>query len=239
MMRRLLPLALSLTWVSSVAMAADLQPRDIDGNGTVDAWYDPGRDLSWLANANAAAGSPFDNGSHGSDGRMTLNAALSWAAWLNVGGVTGWRLPGLVDLGTPGCNGSYGGTDCGYNVDTAGSEMAHMFHDVLGNLSQYDSDGQLRPGTSGVDYGLVNSGPFVNLKNDAYWLGTPYATPVTPTGWSFFTIYGRQVPFAHSAEMYAWAVHTGDVAPVSEPATALMLAGGLAALVRRRRAAGA
>jgi len=196
----------------------------------VDAWYDSSRDLTWLGDANAAAGSHFDNGSHGGDGRMTLNAALSWVAWLNVGGVTGWRLPGLVDTGTPGCNGAYVGTDCGFNVDTAGSEMAHMFHDVLGNASQYDTEGQLRSGTSGVDFGLVNAGPFDNLQNDAYWLGTPYATPVTPTGWSFFTVYGRQVPFAHSAEMFAWAVHSGDVAPVPElPAAGLML-GGLAGL---------
>lgn len=237
-MTRRLPWALALTSISFGAIAADLQPRDIDGNGTVDAWYDAARDLSWLANANAAAGSPFDNGSQGNDGRMTLNAALSWAAWLNVGGVTGWRLPGLQDLGTPGCNGAYGGTDCGYNVDTTSSEMAHVFHDILGNLSQYDTNGQLRPGTSGVDFGLVNSGPFVNLKNDAYWLGTPYATPITPSGWSFFTVNGRQMPFAHSAEMYAWAVHAGDVAPVPEPAAALMLAGGLAALAWRRRSAG-
>ncbi|GAB4125283.1 MAG: hypothetical protein Fur0014_22900 [Rubrivivax sp.] len=217
--------------------AQTLQPRDIDGDGTVDAWYDPGRDLSWLADANAAAGSPFDNGSHGGDGRMTRNAALSWAAWLDVAGVTGWRLPSVVDLGSPGCDAAYAGTDCGYNVDTASSEMAHLFHAVLGNLSAYDATGQARPGVSGTDWGLVNAGPFVHAQNDAHWIGTPYPSPTVPMGWSFFTLSGRQVPFSHAAEMYAWAVHDGDVAAVPEPASAALLGLlGLGWLARRRTA---
>lgn len=213
---------------------AALQARDLDANGATDAWYDSAHDLTWLADANAAAGSNFDNGSHGGDGRMTLPAANYWAGSLVVGQVSGWRLPTLVDLGTPGCNAGYSGTDCGYNVSTAGSEMAAMFHDVLGNQSAYDTAGQARSGVSGIDFGLVNAGPFVNLKNDAYWLGTPYPSPTTPMGWSFFTLSGRQMPFAHSAEMFAWAVHDGDAAaPVPEPASAWLLAGGLLALAGR------
>ena len=38
-----------------------LQARDIDGDGTVDAWYDTALDLTWLADANAGAGTAFDD----------------------------------------------------------------------------------------------------------------------------------------------------------------------------------
>jgi len=45
------------------------------------AYYDSAADLTWLTNANAAGTT------------MDLAAANAWAASLNIGGVTGWRLP--------------------------------------------------------------------------------------------------------------------------------------------------
>lgn len=233
---RLSPLFVALAAAGLVLpAAAALQARDFDHDGRIDAYYDTTHQLTWLADANAAAGTVWDNGSSGIDGRMTLNAANAWAASLSVAGITGWRLPTLVDLGTPGCNAGYNGTDCGYNVDTAGSEMAAMFHLVLGNLSAYDTAGNARPGVSGIDWGLVHTGPFSGLQNDAYWLGTPYPSHGSPSGWSFFTTTGRQMPFASAAEMHGWAVLDGDAAPVPEPAMALLMLGGVAALIGLRR----
>src|SRR5688572_25735584 len=79
------PIAGQGTWETT------LQARDIDGDGTVDAWYDTALNVTWLADANAGAGSPFDDGSDPLDGEMTWANAKDWAAALDVHGVTGWR----------------------------------------------------------------------------------------------------------------------------------------------------
>jgi hypothetical protein len=127
--------------VSSLANAASvsgqgtwettLQGRDLDGNlSTAEAYYDISLNTTWLANANVAS-------------LMTWADANSWAAGLNPygSGITGWRLPTVTDTGTPGCDFAYTGTDCGYNVDTATGEMAHMFYTTLGDKAYYDTSG--------------------------------------------------------------------------------------------------
>ena len=57
--------------------------------------HDDVTNLDWLQDANAGAGSTFDNGSSMTDGKMTWANANAWAASLNVlsvGGYTNWRL---------------------------------------------------------------------------------------------------------------------------------------------------
>jgi hypothetical protein len=54
------------------------------GNGLI---YDPILDITWLQDANLGAGSTFDDGLSASDGRMTWDNAVAWAASLSVGGV--------------------------------------------------------------------------------------------------------------------------------------------------------
>jgi len=41
-------------------------------------------------------------------------------------GFNEWRLPTVTDLGNDGCSFAYTGTDCGYNVNLATSEMADV-----------------------------------------------------------------------------------------------------------------
>jgi len=97
---------------------------------------------------------------------------------LTVGAFSDWRLPFIVDTGTPGCNFSYvGGTDCGYQVqtktgDTVFSELAHMFYLTLGNTPYYDADG-VDPQNG---WGLTNTGPFRDLvsANKIYWTSNEY-----------------------------------------------------------------
>ncbi len=223
--------------VSSLAHAASvsgqgtwettLQGRDLDGNlATFEAYYDTVLDITWLANANYAGTT------------MNWTTANSWAAGLNFNSITGWRLPTVTDTGTPGCNPAYTGTDCGYNVDTSTSEMAHMFYTTLGNKALYDtSGGGPQPG-----WGLTNTGPFSNVQSSYYWSATEYA-PSTGSAWYFSTNYGNQNWANKTFSYYAWAVHSGDVgAPtVPVPAAVWLFGSGLLGLIgiarRKARAA--
>ena len=70
------------------------------------AVYDTDRNITWLANANA-------------NGEMTWQAAKDWAAGLNVGGYTGWRLPTADPA-------------CGPNYNCVNSELGHLYYTELG-----------------------------------------------------------------------------------------------------------
>jgi hypothetical protein len=105
---------------------ATLQARDLDGNGTTDAYYDTSLNISWLADANVI-------------GQVSFNAATTWANGLDVAGVTGWHLP-TININTCGADGLgatfwNGGGVCGYNVQANTSDMAHMYMTTLANAS--------------------------------------------------------------------------------------------------------
>jgi hypothetical protein len=198
--------------------------RDLNGDHVADAYYDTVLGITWMADADAL---PFEARASGWAG------ARSWVASLDLHGVTGWRLPMLHDGGAPGCDDpdAQGGGDCGYNVRPETSELAHLFHVTLGNLSIVDPHGFPAEG------GLGNGGPFSGLREEAYWLDSPYADGVGLSAWYFSTAVGVQGGTNQGNPLFAWAVHDGDVAsPVPEPATwGLMLGGlGLLALGRRR-----
>ncbi len=200
-----------------------LQARDLNADGYVDAFYDTTLNISWL---------------DATFGPNEWANATAWAASLDVYGVKGWRLPTMIDTGAPGCDFSFAGTDCGFNVQTKSgatvySEMAHLFYVTLGNKAYYDTSGN--PDQPG--WGLTNTGNFFYLPAGYYWSGL--TDPSSDGIWAFFMDNGQQSPIGSLGSSYALAVHPGDVGAVPEPATYAVMLVGLAALAFARRRLGA
>lgn len=207
-------LALCALFASSGAAQAALIDR---GGGLI---YDDVLNVTWLQDANYAKTSGYD-----ADGMMTWSQATIWASSLSyldsVRNVTytDWRLPTVTDTGTSGCNFAIGGTDCGYNVDTATGEMARLFFDELHNKSYINSSGAWEPRS-----GLTNSGPFGNLQSSDYWYGTELNTS---SAWYFYFNRGIQDAGGKYNNYFAMAVRPGDVTTVPVPAAAWLLGSGL------------
>jgi hypothetical protein len=176
-----------------------LQARDLSGDGKPDAYYDTELDITWLRDANA-------------NGMMNWQTANAWAAGLDVHGVRGWRLPMMIDDDALKFDFGYADTDCGYNSrtkngDTVYSEMAHLFYVTLGNHGFYDTTGSPHPNRL---VGVTNSGPFRHMQAFMCWTGREYA-PWTGFGWFFGNDFGFQCFADQHYELFAMAVHPGDV----------------------------
>ncbi len=173
------------------------------------AVYDTDLNITWLADANAGLGSSFDSGLNHRPGAMTWSNANAWAASLNIGGVTGWRLP----TADPAC----------VSLACPNSEMGHLFYNELGGTV-----GSLILNSGDPDLAL-----FSNIQQNIYWTGTLYA-PDHNSSWAFTFNAGRQFFGDNKADVFAWAVHDGDVggtSAVSEPRTIILIGLGLVGLL--------
>ena len=196
------------------AAQADPLPLINNGGGLI---YDPNLNITWY---DYTYSGPTGNG-------CTSEQAMSWAAGLNLGGVTGWQLPQALPVNGSTYNNGWswnGSTDLGYNISAPGSaypgstasQMAYLYYVELGNKGYADINGNYpQPG-----WGLVNQGPFSNLQAARYcW------TQSVP--WGDWASYGQgPLTFAFSAGSQntaglvdpsngaALAVHPGDVQPV-------------------------
>lgn len=176
-----------------------------NGNGTI---TDTTNNLMWLQDANYAKSSGYDT-----DGLMNWNEANAWAANLVYGDYDDWRLPTVIDSGNNGC--IWGDVECGINVDTSTSELAHMWYDILGNIA---FPSLLNASANGVDV--------LNLQASWYWTGTECASNLTRDAWTFSAGVGIQAcwnkedwdndGFLQSADSYAWAVRSIDAAASSQ-----------------------
>lgn len=128
-------------------------------------------------------------------GKMSWFGAVAWVAWLNdiqYLGKTDWRLPKVrpqigiqFNPARPECGGK---SDAGYYLSGIESEWPHLFYDELGNTAIYKKkrNGPC-PSEPQAEFGLVNAGAFINLKQGTYWTGTDFpAIEVYQPGAFFF-----------------------------------------------------
>jgi hypothetical protein len=229
-MKKCIRTLLGISLLASTAIANAALVSRLSGQ----AYYDDSLDITWVADANLAQTSGYDT-----DGWLTWDDANAYVASLNSGsylGVSSWRLPNWIDTSTPGCNFTYDGSDCGYNSDTATGELASLYYDTLGNLSNHDASGTLL--TDG--WGPLNTGPFANIQHDDYWYAQEAPDYPLTLAMHFGFDEGSQ-GFAPKTDEtnYVWVVTDGDIGAsvVPIPAAAWLFGSALAGLgwLRRRQ----
>ncbi len=75
------------------AGTGQLQARDIDGNGSVDAYFDTGLGVTWLADANYFAQGQPDTGAYPDVGMINMAGSGGQTFPPPPFGLDGWRLP--------------------------------------------------------------------------------------------------------------------------------------------------
>ena len=188
----------------------------VPGGPTVRLIYDEDLNITWLGDANFGAGSAFDEGTSTTDGAMSWQNAVDWAANLTVGGFTDWRLPTTTqpDLS---CSIQSPSGDAGQHCIS--SELGHLVNTELGGLWFEFFDHQIFPPLGRRV--LQRSVPFTNVQQnriagDAYWSGTEDSVFPATRAWGFAWGSDNQDLFPKNdvVARFAWAVRDGDVPPV-------------------------
>jgi len=172
-----------------------------DGLGNFQAYYDDQLDISWTANANINGTDTWDN-------------QVTWAAGLDIDGVTGWRLPS-ADVDGDGV-----AVDCrgGGVIGCADNEMGFLYWET------------------GIT--AATPGPFSNVDSFRYWSGTESASDPTTHAWTLRFSDGISRADRKNLNRFAWAVHSGNVGVVPVPAAVWLFGSGLIGLLglaRRKR----
>ena len=176
--------AFTLCTTTSLAALHGVLPKTPGGTDW-QAYYDDVADLTWLADANAAGTG------------MGWATANSWASGLNINGITGWRLPDVLQP-DPDCGDQDGGISHGFNC--IGSEMGNLFYNVLGGTAEHSITT-----SHNSNYNL-----FTNVQSYYYWTSI-YFPSIPGSAWDFDFTNGSQYNRGVLDISYAWAVHPGNV----------------------------
>jgi hypothetical protein len=170
------------------------------------AYYDNQLDITWMADANATTTTTWDG-------------QRAWADGLDIGGITGWRLPS-ADV-----NGDNVVIDCdgGGIMGCADNELGYLFWE------------------EGITFDTPS--PFTNLQATEYWTDTELSSDTTQ-GWRFFfdqtANEGRTTTSPKTFNNAGWAVHDGNpggaVVPVPAAVWLFGSALGLLGWIRRKAA---
>ena len=182
--------------------------------------YDPVTNLTWLANANLAAGNTFglppckDQGNPkicvNQDGAMNWDSASQFVTNMNGGagylGRTDWQLP-AIDTG---CDASYLCAD-----PAAGNPFGELYYDQLG----------LSPGTPVVPAPDIAVGPFHDIRPYLYWAcqAATIQSACQTTGpapgfeWSFSFGNGFQGTDILANDLYVTAYFAGPATSTTGP----------------------
>jgi hypothetical protein len=242
------------TWETTL-LGRDADGKAIDGaDGRAVALYDSVLDITWMRTVDTTA--------RGLEGPANWDDAEAWLHNFNDGkpfGYNDWRLPMMVDtFASPktqadGCNYSNaGGTDCGFNVQTTTSELAHLYYVTLGNVAYCEPDTSTTTACNGPQSGFdkTNIGYFQNfaLYGLSFWTGLIDETSGGAVkAWYFDFSEGYQDTASTRDVLHLFAVRAGDVLvadgpsnqvpePQTLPLTALGLVVGQLVLSRRREA---
>lgn len=151
--------------------------------------YDDVNDITWLQDANYPKTIGY-SAAH-STGYMTWQQATTWAAALELGDSTDWRLPTSGEVQ-------------GFVAD---GELGYLYYTGLGNEAWDTSF------TSSFVDGYGNTVSFNNIQRLGYWTSTS-ATYGTNYKWVFnFSNGSSDYVLKDGAPKYAWAVHDGDISP--------------------------
>ena len=148
--------------------------------------YDPNTHLTWYQ-------APYTN--------VTWYAAMDWAANLNIGGATGWRLPSIAPATV-----IDGGNQMIVTGNPDDGELGYLWYDELGNhLGAMTNAGPFDPT------------PFNPLPNNGFWTSSGPWYGHASTFAVFFDLhngnYGLDVIQGAGALCAEIAVHAGDIGP--------------------------